>query len=189
MLKFTLLTTSPLKCIYLFISILHLISKLKYGGGILLVQMTTLKILGFFNLGGFSLIAGFSYFFTKGPNRVQLLGWIGLCFGVGVFVAPLSIMVRVLLSRYATKSFYCLLPGRPQFSTVFLHRSDVELCCFAMQRTVIRTKSVEFMPFPLSFFLTLNAVAWFFYGFLKNDFYVYVSSIYISLKPYQLLNK
>ncbi|XP_058226459.1 bidirectional sugar transporter NEC1-like [Rhododendron vialii] len=100
------------------------------------VRMTTLKILGFFNLGGFSLIAGFSYFFTKGPNRVQLLGWIGLCFGVGVFVAPLSVM-----------------------------------------RTVIRTKSVEFMPFSLSFFLTLNAVAWFFYGFLKNDFYIYLPNI------------
>ncbi|KAL3642152.1 Neuroendocrine convertase 1 [Castilleja foliolosa] len=44
-------------------------------------------------------------------------------------------------------------------------------------RRVIRTKSVEFMPFTLSFFLTLCATMWFFYGFFVKDYYIALPNV------------
>ncbi|XP_022737359.1 bidirectional sugar transporter N3-like [Durio zibethinus] len=42
----------------------------------------------------------------------------------------------------------------------------------SIMRLVVHTKSVEFMPFSLSFFLTLSAIMWLIYGLLLKDFYI-----------------
>ncbi|XP_077218572.1 bidirectional sugar transporter SWEET16-like [Tasmannia lanceolata] len=47
----------------------------------------------------------------------------------------------------------------------------------AAMRIVIKTKSVEFMPFSLSFFLFLNGGVWATYAALVRDFYVGVPNV------------
>lgn len=54
-----------------------------------------------------------------------------------------------------------------------------------MQGTVVRSKSVEYMPFLLSFFIFLNSGVWTLYAFLLSDYFLGVSSptylsVYIS---------
>ncbi|KAJ4849732.1 hypothetical protein Tsubulata_016115 [Turnera subulata] len=100
-------------------------------------KMFTLRLVTFFNIGGYSLVALATNFLAKDHhNRVRLLGTICAAFNLAEFAAPLAIM-----------------------------------------RRVIKTKSVEYMPFTLSFTLTLCAALWFLYGFLRKDFFIAVPSM------------
>ncbi|XP_058739221.1 bidirectional sugar transporter NEC1-like [Vicia villosa] len=47
----------------------------------------------------------------------------------------------------------------------------------SIMRKVIKTRSVEFMPFSLSLFLTLCATMWFFYGLFDKDNYIMMPNI------------
>jgi solute carrier family 50 protein (sugar transporter) len=132
-----------------------------------LVQILTFKLLLLFNVFGFGLICVLTRFLTQRQKRVQVLGWICMTFSLCVFVAPLFIVVSNLSPQ--NTNFWLIL-------NIFF-----PILAWILQRKVIRTKSVEFMPFSLSFFLTLSAVMWFFYGFLKKDQFVAVSDhIFIS---------
>ncbi|WVZ51067.1 hypothetical protein U9M48_002251 [Paspalum notatum var. saurae] len=111
-------------------------------------RLFTAKILLLVNVGVFGLILLLTLLLAAGQNRVVLLGWVCVGFSVSVFVAPLSIIVRTAQHLYI----------------------------YTVHRQVVRTRSVEFMPFTLSLSLTVSAVVWFLYGLLVKDKYVAVSS-------------
>ncbi|XP_074316525.1 bidirectional sugar transporter N3-like [Silene latifolia] len=48
----------------------------------------------------------------------------------------------------------------------------------SVMRLVIRTKSVEYMPFNLSLCLTLTATIWFMYGFVQKDLYITLPNVF-----------
>ncbi|KAL2935559.1 Bidirectional sugar transporter SWEET11 [Bienertia sinuspersici] len=87
-------------------------------------------------------------------------------FGFGVIFFCTMVIAKTTRVRLLILGWICLI-----FS----------LCVFVaplgVMRKVIRTKSVEYMPFFLSFFLTISAIVWFFYGLLKHDYYVAVPNV------------
>ncbi|KAL5225535.1 hypothetical protein ABZP36_012174 [Zizania latifolia] len=94
-------------------------------------RLRTLAYFFLLDVAAFALIVVVTLHFVTKPHQVKFLGSVCLAFSMAVFVAPLSIIFKV-----------------------------------------IKTKSVEFMPIGLSFFLTLSAVAWFCYGLFTKDPYV-----------------
>ncbi|XP_051147935.1 bidirectional sugar transporter SWEET10-like [Andrographis paniculata] len=102
-------------------------------------------------------ISTFIFYATKKARVHTLMLLLADIVGMGLIVV-LTYFLQKGAARTATVGWICLV-----FS----------LCVFvaplAILRRVIRTKSVEYMPFYLSFFLTISAVAWFFYGLLRKD--------------------
>ncbi|KAL3745171.1 hypothetical protein ACJRO7_014303 [Eucalyptus globulus] len=99
-------------------------------------RMLTLKLFLSMNVPRYGAVFFTTFFLSKGAKHAHIIGYICTIFSVGVFIAPLCILGKV-----------------------------------------IKTKSVEFMPITLSIFLTLNAIMWFFYGFLKKDFFIAVPNV------------
>ncbi|PWZ34781.1 Bidirectional sugar transporter SWEET13 [Zea mays] len=62
-------------------------------------RMFTAKIMLLLNVGAFGSILLLTLLLFKGDKRVVMLGWICVGFSVSVFVAPLSIMRRVIQTK------------------------------------------------------------------------------------------
>ncbi|TVU50335.1 hypothetical protein EJB05_01703 [Eragrostis curvula] len=62
-------------------------------------KLFTAKIMALLNVGVFGLILLTTLLIFKGDKRVVMLGWICVGFSVSVFVAPLSIIKRVIQTR------------------------------------------------------------------------------------------
>ncbi|XP_042041080.1 bidirectional sugar transporter SWEET13-like [Salvia splendens] len=109
----------------------------------------------------------FYLFYAPKKLRVQTLKMIVLLIicGFGFIVASTIFLVKPS-QRAMVVGWICLV-----FS----------LCVFVaplcILRKVIQTKSVEYMPFLLSLFLTLSAVMWFFYGLLIKDYNVAIPNV------------
>ncbi|KAH9622120.1 hypothetical protein KSS87_003684 [Heliosperma pusillum] len=98
-------------------------------------------------------------------NTVKMLLLFNV-FGFGVIVFFTMVIAKTTSVRLTILGWICLV-----FSL------SVFVAPLGVMRKVIRTKSVKYMPFLLSFFLTLSAVVWFFYGLCKRDIYVAIPNI------------
>ncbi|KAF2283092.1 hypothetical protein GH714_043415 [Hevea brasiliensis] len=96
---------------------------------------------------------------------------------------PLAFAFGILDLNLQTSAFH-----EPGF--VLYHRHPYTFCsedsvrvqvlgwiCVAVSAQVIRTRSVEFMPFNLSFFLTISAIMWFVYGLFTKDMCVALPNV------------
>ncbi|KAI4301347.1 hypothetical protein L6164_034635 [Bauhinia variegata] len=106
------------------------------------------------------LIAFFIYANTKARKKAAELV---IVLNVGAYG------VIILLTSLAS-------PARQRVKVVGWICAAFSVCVFAaplsIMRHVVRTKSAEFLPFPLSVCLTLSAIFWFCYGFFNKDLFV-----------------
>ncbi|KAL8255152.1 hypothetical protein R6Q59_033373 [Mikania micrantha] len=115
-----------------------------------------------------------SYFLLQGTTRAVVVGWICVGMSICVFASPLTIVVstyRYILARQVM--CVCISFNLKRFN-YFMSFYTV---CTLQQFKVVKTKSIEFMPFPLSCLLTLSAMTWFTYGMFTADLCVTVPNV------------
>ncbi|KAG8363858.1 hypothetical protein BUALT_Bualt19G0066300 [Buddleja alternifolia] len=94
--------------------------------------------------------------------------------------AILFVVVDVGLLAAAMSITYFLMSGDMKINTIGFMCSGLNVIMYASplsaMKTVVTRKSVEYMPFLLSFFLFLNGAVWTFYAVLVKDWFLGVPS-------------
>ncbi|KAI9079475.1 hypothetical protein K1719_038557 [Acacia pycnantha] len=93
---------------------------------------------------------------------ILLLNFGGFC----VIVLLTNLLTKAAPSRVKLLGWICVV-----FAT------SVFAAPLSIIRVVIRTKSVEFLPFPLSLLLTVSAVTWLLYGLALKDIFVTLPNV------------
>ncbi|KAH7571765.1 hypothetical protein ACOSP7_014578 [Xanthoceras sorbifolium] len=92
------------------------------------------------------------------------------------FTVKLILLLNVGAIGLVMVIVHCLIKGPKQLTVVGWICVAYNIANFAaplsIVRRVIKTRSVEFMPFSLSLFLTLCATTWFFYGLFVKDYFI-----------------
>lgn len=121
------------------------------------------------SVGSFVQILYISVYFFYAPKKARILTVkLFLLFNVFGFGGVL------LVTQFLTQ-------GAKRIDVLGWICDSFAVCVFAaplcIMRKVIRTRSVEFMPFYLSLFLTMSAVMWFCYGMSLKDYFVAIPNI------------
>ncbi|KAK3439715.1 hypothetical protein EUGRSUZ_B00063 [Eucalyptus grandis] len=62
-------------------------------------RVLTLKLFLIMNVLGYGVVLSTTFFLSKGAKRAWIIGWICMTFSLGVFVAPLCILKKVIKTR------------------------------------------------------------------------------------------
>ncbi|KAJ6803342.1 bidirectional sugar transporter SWEET1a isoform X1 [Iris pallida] len=102
--------------------------------------------------------------FARKDTRAKMAGLLALVCSVFAAVALVSLLV---LHGENGRKVFC--GTAASVFSICMYASPL-----AVMRLVIETKSVEFMPFPLSLFSFLCGTSWFIYGILGRDVFIMV---------------
>ncbi|XP_071722821.1 bidirectional sugar transporter SWEET1-like [Rutidosis leptorrhynchoides] len=96
-------------------------------------------------------------------ERVKIFGLITVI----IAIFSLVVLVSLFALDHNSRKIFCGLAAT--VFSIIMYASPL-----SVMRSVIKTKSVEYMPFFLSLFVFLCGTSWFVYGLLGNDIFVSV---------------
>ncbi|KAF9669890.1 hypothetical protein SADUNF_Sadunf13G0011600 [Salix dunnii] len=130
-------------------------------------KIKTASLVAILNVGFLGAVIAVTILAMHGSLRTTFVGVLCAALTIGMYAAPLSAMASLNLGL-----FWVL---KLNFEYLNFDEKNV---IYASQKIVIKTKSVEYMPFFLSFFLFLNGGVWSAYALLVKDYYIGVPNAF-----------